>query len=64
MDSNKIAMLLSVLFVLILMATVMGAKSGTAQENRRWEIKTAQTECARYHPDTGEFEWIKETLNE
>jgi len=42
----------------------MGAKSGIAQENRRWEIKTAQTECARYHPDTGEFEWIKETLNE
>ena len=22
--------------------------------------KAAQTECARYHPDTGKFEWIGE----
>jgi len=22
--------------------------------------KAAQTECARYHPDTGKFEWLGE----
>ena len=22
--------------------------------------KAAQTECARYHPDTGKFEWLRD----
>jgi len=33
-------------------------QGGAAEE--KWQKTTAQTECARYHPDTGKFEWIKE----
>ena len=24
------------------------------------QAKAAQTECARYHPDTGKFEWLRD----
>ena len=34
------------------------AQGGAAEE--KWQKTTAQTECARFHPDTGKFEWIKE----
>jgi len=36
-----------------------GLAQGGATE-KKWQKTTAQTECARFHPDTGKFEWIKD----
>jgi hypothetical protein len=44
----------------ILLSFLIGLLIGWARGENKTQAKVAQTECARYHPETGRFEWLKE----
>jgi hypothetical protein len=56
MDSLFVLFLVTVFCVFFL----IGAFAGEG----RLKGLAAATECARFHPDTGKFEWLKEKSNE
>jgi len=59
MENNLIMPAILVCLAAFIIGIGLGGlvKGGTAEE--KWQKNTAQTECARFHPATGKFEWIK-----
>ena len=51
------------MFIFGLAVFAWGFSSGIKITNFLWQKKAAQTECAWFHPDSGEFEW-KDLNNE
>tara|TARA_R110000796_G_scaffold7861_4_gene26511 strand:- start:673 stop:846 length:174 start_codon:yes stop_codon:yes gene_type:complete len=56
MDEESIGILIVAIAVSLCLAFFGGWKLGISQTQE----KAAQTECARYHPDTGKFEWLRQ----
>ena len=54
MDDENVIMLIAAVFFSIFLSVFGGWYLGL---DHTQDI-AAQTECARYHPDTGKFEWL------
>ena len=48
---------LKIWIALAIMGTI-GVLIGAAIEQKNMQDKAAETECAQYHPVTGDFEWL------
>lgn len=47
------------LIAIIVISIFVGVAIGSTLEQYEQHTQAAQTQCARYHPNTGEFEWIE-----
>ena len=56
MDKESIKILIGAIAFSLCLAFSGGWKLGVSET----QDIAAQTECARYHPDTGKFEWLGE----
>ena len=56
MDDENVIILIAAVFFSIFLSVFGGWHLSISEQ----QAKAAQTECARYHPDTGKFEWIGE----
>tara|TARA_R110000796_G_C14293707_1_gene404311 strand:+ start:124 stop:297 length:174 start_codon:yes stop_codon:yes gene_type:complete len=56
MAEENIIMLIAAVVFSIFLAVFGGWYLSISEQ----QDKAAQTECARYHPDTGKFEWLGE----
>ena len=54
MDEENIILLIAAVFFSVFLSVFGGHSLGISEQ----QAKAAQTECARYHPDTGKFEWL------
>tara|TARA_R110001632_G_scaffold218189_1_gene347200 strand:- start:193 stop:369 length:177 start_codon:yes stop_codon:yes gene_type:complete len=56
MDEENTIILIAAVFFSIFLSVFGGWYLSISEQ----QAKAAQTECARYHPDTGKFEWLGE----
>ena len=56
MDEESIVILIAAIAFSLCLAFYGGWKLGISQT----QDIAARTECARYHPDTGKFEWLRD----
>ena len=56
MGEENVIMLIAAVFFSIFLSVFGGWYLSIGEQ----QYKAAQTECARYHPDTGKFEWLGE----
>ena len=54
MDDENVIILIAAVFFSIFLSVFGGWHLSISEQ----QAKAAQTECARYHPDTGKFEWL------
>jgi hypothetical protein len=57
MSNDDILPTLLIVLIFLLLGFIMGANWVQDREETIWQEASALTECARFHPDTGEFEW-------
>jgi hypothetical protein len=49
-----------VAFLVLSLSFMLGNGRGGSSGQEQTQAIAAQTECARYHPETGKFEWLEE----
>jgi TRAP-type C4-dicarboxylate transport system permease large subunit len=60
MDNHNNMLYAVVVILSLLVAFLAGSSIGNAINIGKLKATAIQTECARYHPNTAKFEWLKE----